>query len=286
MPRLEQVVPVVLVVAYFYFLCTDTLIQSIAAGLVLSGHISVVGAPHIAFRGRPAAFGPLAPPYNSSNASLMAPIVFVDGFACGNSSNANVNGSFAVVLRGSCDFYTKVLQMQVEGAKGVIIGNYDNSEPFTMFAPRQPHAITIPSMMVDRSVYDQLASYNMISMSRVGDEMALLTSFVMFIFSPVFSLVVFYLLITLHRQQTRRRQKASLGAVDALPVRQWSGNHSPAETSLLLRPYIPHCVICLEDFTPQSRVITLPCGHEYDEACIRRWLLTQRKTCPICKREV
>lgn len=286
MPRLEQVVPVVLVVAYFYFLCTDTLLQSIAAGLVLSGHISVVGAPQVAFSGRPAAFGPLAPPHNPLNASLVAPIVFVDGFACGNSSNPDVNGSIAVVLRGACDFYTKVLQMQGEGARGVIIGNYDNSEPFTMFAPRQPHAITIPSMMVDRSVYDQLSVYRVISMSRVGDRMALLTSFVMFIFSPIFSLVVFYLLITLHRQQTRRRQKASLVTVDALPVRQWSGTHGSAETTLLLMPYIPHCVICLEDFTPQSRVLTLPCGHEYDEACIRRWLLTQRKTCPICKREV
>lgn len=286
MPRLVQVLPAILLVAYLYLLSADSVVRSIAIGLALSGHIAVIGERQVAFSGRPAAFGPLAPPMRRGNESLVAPLIFLADRGCSNPT-ADVKGSIVVVLRGECEFYRKVWEMQNAGARGVIVGNYDNSEPFTMFAPHFPEAITIPSMMVGRSTYDQLANYDLVSMSRVGDQMALLTSFVMFIFSPIFSLVVFYLLITFHRQQSRRRQKASLVTVDALPVRQWGGHPTAmAETSLLLFPYVPHCVICLEDFTPQSRVLTLPCGHEYDEACIRRWLLTQRKTCPICKREV
>ncbi|KAF2747607.1 hypothetical protein M011DRAFT_467671 [Sporormia fimetaria CBS 119925] len=47
------------------------------------------------------------------------------------------------------------------------------------------------------------------------------------------------------------------------------------------------CVVCLEDFVDGvSRVMSLPCGHEFHAECITPWLVTRRRTCPICKTDV
>ncbi|KAJ5103777.1 hypothetical protein N7532_004306 [Penicillium argentinense] len=47
------------------------------------------------------------------------------------------------------------------------------------------------------------------------------------------------------------------------------------------------CVVCLEEYIDgQSRVMSLPCGHEFHAECITPWLTTRRRTCPICKGDV
>jgi hypothetical protein len=47
------------------------------------------------------------------------------------------------------------------------------------------------------------------------------------------------------------------------------------------------CVICLEEYVDGvSKVMSLPCAHEFHEACITPWLITRRRTCPICKGDV
>ncbi|OQN96620.1 hypothetical protein B0A48_17050 [Cryoendolithus antarcticus] len=47
------------------------------------------------------------------------------------------------------------------------------------------------------------------------------------------------------------------------------------------------CVVCLEEYIDGiSRVMSLPCGHEFHEGCITPWLVTRRRTCPICKGDV
>ncbi|KNG44709.1 pa and ring finger domain-containing protein [Stemphylium lycopersici] len=47
------------------------------------------------------------------------------------------------------------------------------------------------------------------------------------------------------------------------------------------------CVVCLEDYVDGvSRVMSLPCGHEFHADCITPWLVTRRRTCPICKGDV
>ncbi|RDW77107.1 hypothetical protein BP6252_05160 [Coleophoma cylindrospora] len=47
------------------------------------------------------------------------------------------------------------------------------------------------------------------------------------------------------------------------------------------------CVVCLEEYIDGvSRVMSLPCGHEFHEDCITPWLTTRRRTCPICKGDV
>ncbi|KAK3396112.1 hypothetical protein B0T20DRAFT_261604 [Sordaria brevicollis] len=47
------------------------------------------------------------------------------------------------------------------------------------------------------------------------------------------------------------------------------------------------CAICLEEYVDGvSRVMSLPCGHEFHADCITPWLTTRRRTCPICKGDV
>lgn len=47
------------------------------------------------------------------------------------------------------------------------------------------------------------------------------------------------------------------------------------------------CVVCLEEYVDgESRVMSLPCGHEFHAECITPWLVTRRRTCPICKGDV
>ncbi|KAL1301439.1 hypothetical protein AAFC00_005692 [Neodothiora populina] len=47
------------------------------------------------------------------------------------------------------------------------------------------------------------------------------------------------------------------------------------------------CVVCLEEYVDGvSRVMSLPCGHEFHAECISPWLTTRRRTCPICKSDV
>ncbi|KIW15552.1 hypothetical protein PV08_05600 [Exophiala spinifera] len=47
------------------------------------------------------------------------------------------------------------------------------------------------------------------------------------------------------------------------------------------------CVVCLEEYIDgESQVMSLPCGHEFHAECITPWLVTRRRTCPICKGDV
>ena len=47
------------------------------------------------------------------------------------------------------------------------------------------------------------------------------------------------------------------------------------------------CVVCLEEYVDgESRVMSLPCGHEFHANCITPWFVNRRRTCPICKGDV
>ncbi|CAK7269912.1 hypothetical protein SEPCBS57363_003836 [Sporothrix epigloea] len=52
------------------------------------------------------------------------------------------------------------------------------------------------------------------------------------------------------------------------------------------RYFQAECVVCLDEYVAGDRVMCLPCGHEFHESCITPWLVTRRRTCPICKSDV
>ncbi|EOA36433.1 hypothetical protein CARUB_v10010970mg [Capsella rubella] len=43
------------------------------------------------------------------------------------------------------------------------------------------------------------------------------------------------------------------------------------------------CTICFEEFdNDERRVVTLPCGHDFDYECVVKWFETNH-TCPLCR---
>ncbi|MCJ1474563.1 hypothetical protein MMC13_003222 [Lambiella insularis] len=69
-------------------------------------------------------------------------------------------------------------------------------------------------------------------------------------------------------------QRISLARGEKIPKKRYNGRQI-------------ECVVCLEEYIDgQSRVMRLPCGHEFHAECITPWLTTRRRTCPICKGDV
>ncbi|KAK4177534.1 hypothetical protein QBC36DRAFT_326869 [Triangularia setosa] len=72
--------------------------------------------------------------------------------------------------------------------------------------------------------------------------------------------------------------------------RSSSPDNSRAHGSSQWKKYMgrqSECVICLEEYVDGvSKVMSLPCGHEFHVDCITPWLTTRRRTCPICKNDI
>ena len=45
------------------------------------------------------------------------------------------------------------------------------------------------------------------------------------------------------------------------------------------------CVICLDNFKTDEKIIKLPCNHIYHPECIQEWL-KNNITCPLCRNEL
>ncbi|KAK0154245.1 E3 ubiquitin-protein ligase RNF103 [Merluccius polli] len=43
------------------------------------------------------------------------------------------------------------------------------------------------------------------------------------------------------------------------------------------------CVVCLENFSCEELLMSLPCGHAFHQQCIVVWLVGSRHCCPVCR---
>ncbi|KAJ0257340.1 F62 protein [Hirschfeldia incana] len=48
---------------------------------------------------------------------------------------------------------------------------------------------------------------------------------------------------------------------------------------------LEECRICLQEFSNGGKVVTLSCGHEFDDECIVKWFETSH-VCPLCRLEL
>ena len=64
------------------------------------------------------------------------------------------------------------------------------------------------------------------------------------------------------------------------------GEYESLKNEGLILSECTQCNITLEDFSPNTMVIALPCKHAFQENAIRHWLLNNSNRCPVCRAEV
>lgn len=267
------------------------------------------------------------------NAPLRGEIEVVSGDACGGGKHRNLTDKIALVMRGGCSFYDKVLTIQGWNARAVIVGdNQYNRGLVTMYSTNDTDLCRVPAMFVSRASFELLSTEDEVSIIPGPSATPALDTILFLLISPICSLSIIYLMVSVHRYFTQLTRRAPKRAVKQLPVRVWMGqgvsspsvkgrmlgsNHNNSSSGVLEsvepnsvaaaaaaaaqeespEPPATHsdkvwvssdeCIICLEEFiVGESRVMQLPCGHDFHEECIQRWLTTQQRTCPICKHDI
>ena len=46
------------------------------------------------------------------------------------------------------------------------------------------------------------------------------------------------------------------------------------------------CNICMDEYKVNDKIITLDCTHIFHRRCIKHWLLLEKVTCPVCRKDV
>lgn len=268
----------VLLLAYVsYFNIFDS-----GMGLLVQGVVTV--NPNVtSYEVRLATFGPRPPQFGGRN-TIVGPMVSVNESMCGESplEPGALNGSVAVVRRGSCSFAEKVLGLQDAGALAVIVGNDRPGGLFTMFGSGPAALVEIPAVSMDKKDCDEIeTSFNgwNVAIWSQPEELPIFEGMFVLIARPLLLLALLATFLSISMCADRARKWEWKRVVFDLPVHQWNGQAQIYHCT--------ECIVCLEDFELGAEVTTLPCNHEFHAECIRRWLLRQSKgECPICKRSV
>lgn len=221
----------------------------------------------------------------------------------------NVVGSLpipwiALVERGECTFVEKVQAMQQSGASAVIIGDSVDDDTPTMGSKEPGPDVCTPSVLIRHWRYQDLkfqAIQKLMAEDGSSDEqqrrrIRLLATRILpegkrswiwknlfgMLFFGVFVMLIVYMLwrgfTTLEEASTEdgENRPATRAAVANLPTKTYLlANREPNDPDI--------CAVCLDNFAENDRLRRLPCKHEFHVACIDPWLLTRKRTCPICK---
>lgn len=220
----------------------------------------------------------------------------------------NVAGSLpipwiALVERGGCTFVEKVQAMQQSGASAVIIGDSADDDTPAMGSKEADPDVGIPSVLVRHWRYLDLKFQTIqeLMAEDSGDEqqrrrIRLLATRILpkgerawiwknllgMLFFGIFAMMIVYMLwlgFTSSEDagsEDGENRPATCDAVANLPTKTYlMATHEPDDPDI--------CAVCLDDFVENDRLRRLPCKHEFHVACIDPWLLTRKRTCPICK---
>ncbi|KAI9253997.1 hypothetical protein BDA99DRAFT_519555 [Phascolomyces articulosus] len=271
---------------YRFLYCTTTLLLFLA----LSPHTTVTAtivalATNETFPDRLAAFGPSL---SSSQGKL--------GYLMESSEDPTgcqivqppCDDWVALVRRGGCSFVTKVRNMQKSGAIAVAIGDPDQSSWVTMYAPGDTSDIYIPSVFLAQREYQALRYLSnfvdtpmMILLLQIDNwlEWPLMHLVILIFVSPSIVMIFLYISFKLRQRQKLKQDLAPVHVVSRLAVKRFLreklGENDAEE-----------CAICLEDYMDGEKLRVLPCHHTFHTFCVDAWLTTQKKFCPICKRDI
>ncbi|KAG0179206.1 E3 ubiquitin-protein ligase rnf13 [Apophysomyces sp. BC1034] len=93
--------------------------------------------------------------------------------------------------------------------------------------------------------------------------------------SPSIMMLFIYVAWQLRQRHKRQQELAPAEVVSRLGVRVFRREKNEVS-----------CAICLDDYVDGDTLRVLPCHHEFHMSCVDAWLTTQKKICPICKRDI
>ncbi|KAI9283278.1 hypothetical protein BY458DRAFT_496058 [Sporodiniella umbellata] len=231
------------------------------------------------FHDRMAAFGPKLP-FNGKLGFLAEPTI--DSTGCSIEAPPCTEW-VALVKRGGCSFISKVRAMQQSGAIAVVVGDSEKSGWITMLASGDTLDITIPSVFLAKNDYNRLLHLLNLLRSPLtivlqSDENVWPSTDIFFIvlLSPCVMMLFIYVSWKIRQGVKRRKQLASASAVSKLSVKIFREKQNQADS----------CSICLEEYEEGSELRVLPCHHQFHAPCVDAWLMTKKKLCPICKRDI
>ncbi|GAN05726.1 conserved hypothetical protein [Mucor ambiguus] len=147
--------------------------------------------------------------------------------------------------------------------------------------------ITIPSVFLAKNEYrallylSKIVDTPMMILLQLDDFITWpLLDILMIIFvSP--SIIMIFIYISWQLRQRRRKQQevAPIDVVSRLLMKQFL-------TEKVKENEAEECAICLEDYINGEELRVLPCKHDFHTVCVDAWLTTQKKFCPICKRDI
>lgn len=265
-------------IGYFSTLFFSTALISKAYGSLL------VIATNETYADRIASFGPRLSE-NGKVGYLVEPLA--DPTGC-TTVEAPCSDWIALVRRGGCSFITKVRNMQQSGAIAVAVGDPEHQSGWiTMYAPGDTSDITIPSIFLARNEYRTLLYLSKIIDTPMMILLQLdnfitwpLLDILMIIFvSPSIMMIFVYISWQVRQKHRKRQEVAPVDVVSRLVKKQFrieKRRENEAE----------ECAICLEDYHEGEDLRVLPCRHDFHCYCVDAWLTTQKKFCPICKRDI
>ncbi|KAI8079527.1 uncharacterized protein B0P05DRAFT_586986 [Gilbertella persicaria] len=194
----------------------------------------------------------------------------------------------ALVKRGGCSFITKVRNMQESGAIAVAVGDPDHQSGWiTMYAPGDTSDIKIPSIFLAKHEYRTL-----LYLSKIVDTPMMvilkldhfitwpLLDILMIIFiSPSVMMIFIYVTWQLRQKQRKKQLVAPVDLVSKLDIKHFALEKRKENEA-------EECAICLESYLNGEQLRVLPCKHDFHTVCVDAWLTTQKKFCPICKRDI
>ncbi|KAI8362778.1 hypothetical protein BD560DRAFT_333840, partial [Blakeslea trispora] len=190
----------------------------------------------------------------------------------------------ALVRRGSCSFITKVRYMQKSGAVAVIVGDPEQPGWVTMYSPGDTSDIVIPSVFVAKEEYNKLLGLSKLVgtpiLSVISHETSSalwpwLNLITLFIILPMIMICMVYISWKVRQRIIRQRELAPVLFVSTMASKVFREEEEGES-----------CAICLEEYDVGNELRLLPCQHQFHASCVDAWLTTQKKLCPICKRDV
>lgn len=209
-----------------------------------------------------------------------------------------INDSIVLVSsREDCSYITQVLHCQAAGAVGVIISGDASLESLIGDPVRTINQrLEVPGFVVnarDFQTLAELAKHNLNDKNGVEDPVeyaslwtvvsysneSLMEFLILMISRPSFTMGIVFMLFHGNLERRKRMMRAKPESVEALKTHVWNSECQSQyqQTS---------CSICLENYEQGCELCVLPCGHEFHKSCVSRWLLNERRVCPLCFHDI